>query len=338
MLNLFRVREWLLVKLLFNLAVGLVFLLSGQVKASEMIMPLLLIFLYILSVGAFGYFVNDVFDKKADVKSGKPTKGVMLPGVATIAIPLILLGVATIPFVFIFSAPQHYLLLVGIHVFLLFTYSVPYIKIKTSFFGLFWDALYSYVMPALISVAIVRQCCIIPGITAFQMVLPIIWLGLLGLRSILNHQIADYEYDVKSEIHTFVISTGRKLAVKVSVIITVAELVFFVFMLVFAFDFLWKIVMLSLFLFVITEVILSHKNFLNMYSKGGVWAVINQFYDYYLFMGIMLWMAWQIHISFLALPAVFIIYRLSFHKWFYHHVVLWIYYKVKGGKRKIMGK
>jgi 4-hydroxybenzoate polyprenyltransferase len=313
-------------------------LLNAQVKAPEMIVPLLLIFLYILCIGAFGYFVNDVFDKKADVKSGKPIKSVKLSRVASIAIPLILLSVATIPFVFIFSAPQHYLLLVGIHVLLLFTYSVPYIKIKASILGLFWDALYSYVMPALITVAIVRQCCIIPDITPFRTALPIIWLSLLGLRSILNHQIADYEYDVKSGIHTFVVSVGRRLAVKVSVIITVAELVFFVFMLVFAFDFLWKIVLLSLFLFVITEVILSNKNFLKMYNKGGVWAVINQFYDYYLFMGVMLWMAWQMHPACLLIPAVFVIYRLHLHKWFYYHVVLWIYFKVKGGKRKIMGK
>jgi len=336
--KLFRLKEWLVVKLLFNLAIGIFLLLSADVKPVAMAMPVMLIMLYITTVGAFGYFINDLFDKETDLRSGKTDKKIHLSLFARIIIPICLLLAASTPYVFLLEAPGKYLVFLFVHAALLFTYSVPGIKLKTNILALLWDALYSYVMPAIITLEIVRQCCVIHDLTMTQKIVPIIWLLLIGIRSLLNHQLKDIYADTMGGIKTFVITTGSKTAYRISVIVTSVEIILLTILVVAVFDLLWKIVILALLLFAVIEVIFLNKSFKKMFHDRKVWAVINHFYDYYLFMGVMLWMAWQVHVSFLIFPAVFIVYRLTLHQWFYHHVVLWIYYKVKGGKRKIMGK
>ena len=109
-------------------------------------------------------------------------------------------------------------------------------------------------------------------------------------------------------------------------------------MTVFLFGFLWETETLAMLLFLIVELLFLNKQLLVLYNKNGIGTLINQFYDYYLFMGIMLWMAWEIHPAFAVVPAVFFVHRLNLHIWFYHHIVLWVYYKARGVKRKIMGR
>jgi len=333
--KLFRLKEWLLVKLLFNLAIGLFLLLSANVGLIAMAMPLMLIIFYITTVGAFGYFINDLFDKEADLKSGKADSKMHLSLTARIIIPICLLAVASLPFVFLLETPGKYLVFLFIHAALLFTYSVPGIKLKTNTWALLWDALYSYVMPALITMEVVRQCCGIHDLTLVQKIVPIIWLLLIGIRSLLNHQLKDIKADTMAGIKTFVITTGSKTAYSISVIVTSLEIIIFAILVIAIFDVLWKIVILALLLFAVVEIILLNKTFNKMFNDGKIWAIINQFYDYYLFMGILLWMAWKIHPAFVVVPVFFIIYRLSAHTWFYHHFILWFYFKIRGAESKI---
>ena len=245
---------------------------------------------------------------------------------------------ASLPYVFLLEAPGRYLVFLFVHAALLFTYSVPGIKLKTNILALLWDALYSYVMPALITVEIVRQCCVIHDLTMTQKIVPIIWLLLIGIRSLLNHQLKDIKADTMAGIRTFVITAGSKTAYSISVIVTSIEIILFAILVIAVFDVSWKIVLLALLLFAVVEVIFLNKSLKKMFHDGKIWAVINHFYDYYLFMGVMLWMAWEIHPAFVVVPVLFIIYRLSLHAWFYHHVVLWFYFKIRGAVSKIAEK
>jgi len=295
----------------------------------------MLIMLYITTVGAFGYFINDLFDKETDLRSGKTDKKIHLSLFARIIIPICLLLAASTPYVFLLEAPGKYLVFLFVHAALLFTYSVPGIKLKTNILALLWDALYSYVMPAIITLEIVRQCCVIHDLTMTQKIVPIIWLLLIGIRSLLNHQLKDIYADTMGGIKTFVITTGSKTAYSISVIVTSIEIIIFAILVIAVFDVLWKIVILALLLFGAIEVILLNKSLKKMLNNGKAWDVINHFYDYYLFMGILLWLAWKIHPAFFVVPVFFIIYRLSAHTWFYHHVILWFYFKIRGAMKKM---
>ena len=328
--KVFRINEWLLAKLLFNLAIGLFLLLVADSGSRAMFKPVMLIILYITSVGAFGYFINDLFDRKTNFKSGQDCKKAKLPLSARILIPAALLAAASFPFVFLLENPRNYLVFLFIHVILLFTYSVPGMKIKNNVLGLFWDALYSYAMPALICSEIVRQCYVIKDLTMAQTIFPLVWLLLLGLRSIINHQLKDLSVDTLSGIKTFVIAIGSKAAYKMSLIITALEIIIFAIIVVAVFDVLWKIAALALLFFTIIEAIFLHTSLKKMFHDGKFWAVLNHFYDYYLFMGVMFLMAWQFNPLYLLVPVFYFLYRLSFFKWFYHHVILWIYYKTLG--------
>lgn len=332
--RLFRVREWLMAKWLFNLAIALVLLTGAKCTPLAMLRPGLLIMWYVLCIGAFGYFINDLFDAESDRRSGKPAQR-PLPGFLKPGIPLLLILAGTLPYLFLLDHPGRYLILLLLQVLLLFTYAVPGIKMKQYFPGLIWDALYSYVLPALIAAELVRQCTGLPVLSVLQQVLALGWLSFLGLRSILNHQLGDLENDVRAGIRTFTVTAGEEVSYRMLQVCSIMEGITFMAMVYFAFEPLWGMVLLSFILYFFIEVILGFRSFQRTSGKGQWWVLLNHFYDYYLFMGIMLWMSWTVHPAFVLIPAVYAIFRLDLLRWFWHHILLWLYYKTLGLFRRI---
>ena len=224
---MFRMREWLPVKLLFNFMLVAYFWQIASIKNGFSSPSILLIVAYIVSIGSFAYFVNDIFDIKTDKLSGKNNYNSNLPLVLKIIIPLLLLLIAIVPAVYYLPNYNRYLVLLLIHICTIVAYSIPWIRLKKNILGLLVDSFYAYVLPGVISIEIAIQTANIEVFSLKYFVPVLLWLGFVGLRSIINHQLKDFENDILANQETFITKIGKPRGKQLSVIIIVLELFLF---------------------------------------------------------------------------------------------------------------
>jgi 4-hydroxybenzoate polyprenyltransferase len=328
-------REWLPVKLLFNLMLAAIFWNICSTSNEVSFLPVLLIVCYIFCMGAFAYFINDIFDADIDRLSGKLNYISKLPIWLKISIPLMLLGVALSLSLYLIPKANTYLILLLLHFCFIVAYSIPGVRLKRNIGGLFVDALYAYVLPGLISIEIVLQTTQLDILTIQNFMPAIMWLGFLGFRSIINHQLGDFKNDTVAGQVTYIIKIGKAKGQILSSIFVVAELIAFVVAVAFLFSYVWQIIAAAVLLFVFSEFIINGILPKKQEKKRNFLGLLNQFYDYYLLMGLMVVWARDWHIGFIYVPILFFIIRFSILKWIYYRIVLWLFYKSKGLMRRI---
>lgn len=151
-------------------------------------------------LAAFGYIVNDYFDRVADRLVGKSNFFNNSPiRSAVISIAVIITGFST------WSMLPLKPLTVGLlflELVLLFIYSAPLFRLKNRIAGVFVDAAYSRLIPVL---TVLSFSEIQPQSTILFVS---IWMLLAGTRNILLHQVSDLGNDQLAKEHTTVMRIG----------------------------------------------------------------------------------------------------------------------------------
>lgn len=276
--RLFRMKEWFVAKLSFNSLLMICCLFLNHQSISENWLAFLLFFSYLLFTGTFGYFLNDLTDRKSDAAAGK----VNMSGVLILWQSIVLLGLlfvlSFLPVLFLKNGGVYALLLAAQYV-LILSYSLPYIRLKTHVLGVFCDALYSYVLPAIIAVFLVFDTHVLHINTIFYPL--VVWLFFIGLRSILSHQRGDYEVDKTAGQRTFVLRLGQKFSRKIHVLSFDLELLAFVVVCAFLPLGLLYALMIGLAMFLLFDVFLE-KQFPFLTLKSSMQAVDNLYNIYFI--------------------------------------------------------
>ncbi|MDD3877293.1 MAG: UbiA family prenyltransferase [Bacteroidales bacterium] len=336
---LFRIKDWIVSKFLFNLTLllGISFFVNPTLTYS--IKSVALLFIYIATIGAFGYFINDCFDIESDKKSGKTNVTDKIGLSLKILISFSLISVCVIFFYFSIISIKSFLYLLGTQVVLLLLYSVPETKIKQNIIGLIADALFSYVLPACITIFIGLRTFEWTFFTESYFFTAFFWLFILGLRSILMHQQKDYYNDTLAGNRTFTIQIGEKQAAKITGFLMIFEVILFVFTAFLLPYCLGTTVIIAFFLFVTIEWLNNVSLIKSVNNLNDISSFLNVYYNYYLFSALGLWLGIQINAFYLLFFAVFILIKYEkiyfLLEKFYHKVILFIYYKSKGVIRRI---
>lgn len=149
---------------------------------------------------AFGYFINEFFDKKDDLIAGKINKLSLLSLPKQFLLFLFISILCFSPWLFLpADANSYWLILAEIASFLL--YSLPFFRLKKSiFFAGILDALYAYLLPGLLSF---HTYALVSGLDVkIHPVLFFVSIFFIGYRNIFLHQIKDVLGDKKAKLKT----------------------------------------------------------------------------------------------------------------------------------------
>ena len=161
--------------------------------------------LSIFCVASYGHIINDIFDQNADRLANKVNRLASVRPAYRVLLTLAFLTGGFLP-----ALIAHYsfgvLSLLALNYLWPTIYSIPGTRLKEKgLLGVACDALGSHITPTLFVLALFAKAAPAgssPGQAGFALVATI-WAGVLGLKGILHHQIADRENDVQSGIATF---------------------------------------------------------------------------------------------------------------------------------------
>ena len=189
-----------------------------------LIRDLVLFIVAAIGVAAFGHVVNDLADIRTDELAGKPNQLAGLSGGTQTAIVVATLAAGLLPWIWLPTSPAVWTLLAA-EVMLLVVYSVRPIRLKDrSSAGVAADALYAYVVPVLLTIAVFTEVTgaerpswlLLGAVTA--------WMSLMGLRGILWHQIGDLAHDRRAGVHTLATRIGAENGTRILGAVVVVEL------------------------------------------------------------------------------------------------------------------
>lgn len=169
------------------------------------LLALALFLLAFVGVAAYGHLVNDLGDLSFDARAGKANALAGRPPWLRAALLGLSLGLGLAPWA-AWPWPAPWALYgVGLQLALLTAYALPPVRLKTrSLAGVLTDALYAYVVPALITWAAWSPVPAAVGLLAPLLV----WASCAGLRGILNHQLLDLSNDLRSGVATLATQWG----------------------------------------------------------------------------------------------------------------------------------
>jgi 1,4-dihydroxy-2-naphthoate octaprenyltransferase len=161
-----------------------------------------------VSIAAFGYLLNDFYDREADILSGKNNILSTYNFAAAFSIVLLSLAIGLVSW-FFFNAGTPANILMILQLAALFAYSAPPLRLKTKgIFGVLTDSFYAHINPVLI---VLFSFGFFNHLTSEKLVFGLILVPVLllkGIRNILLHQVEDRKNDAKSGNKTFVSENG----------------------------------------------------------------------------------------------------------------------------------
>lgn len=165
--------------------------------------------LSIFSVAIYGHVINDIFDQEADRLASKVNHVAALRPVCRVLLAGAFLIAGFLP-ALIADYSIGVLSLLMLNYLWPTIYSIPITRLKEKgLFGVASDAMGSHITPTLFILALFATSAPAgspTGQTGFALVATL-WAGVLGLKGILHHQIADRDNDVQSGIVTFATRT-----------------------------------------------------------------------------------------------------------------------------------
>lgn len=155
----------------------------------------------ILGIGSFGHLINDLFDIAADRLAGKNNRMAMLATWQRIALLLLSLSVALLPWLLLPWDLFTVVLMTAEFLFLL-AYAVPPVRLKErAFWAIVADAAYAYAIPAVMAAHtffLAAEQGPHPGL----LIALFCWQFLLGMRHYLNHLAIDRSNDLATRTPT----------------------------------------------------------------------------------------------------------------------------------------
>lgn len=167
-----------------------------------------------IGVSGLGYFINDLADRDSDRAAGILNGA---EGLSRRQIALVIAFFATafvLPWIFYFPVNRLLTGLLLAQVLLYLAYAVPPLRLKDrGLAGLLADAVYAHANPALIGA---YTFFLVTG-SSYTNFYPycwtlVAWQFVFGLRSILQHQLADFHHDKTAGSKTFVVAFGANPA------------------------------------------------------------------------------------------------------------------------------
>ncbi len=198
--------KWWNAKVAPVVAVAGLCLLAGPPATGGDLVRLLLFVVSAIGIAAFGHLVNDAADRDDDVRAGKPNPLVTWTGARIGGAVLLALTVGLVPWAFLDTRPVARVFLV-VEPLLLIAYAVSPLRLKgRGMLGALTDATYAYVIPLVWTLTVFAAPGPLPlAVTAALAV----WALLVGLRSILWHQLEDLDGDRRVGARTAVVRLGR---------------------------------------------------------------------------------------------------------------------------------
>ncbi len=163
-----------------------------------------------VGIAAFGHVLNDLADIRTDAIAGAPNQMAPLSPPARAGVLLATLLAGLLPWVWL-PRTGTVLALLGTEVGLLTVYSLRPIRLKDrAAAGVLADALYAYVVPIMLTVAVFVQIGGVPA-PGWSILAPVaVWMLLMGLRGILWHQIGDLAHDRRAGVRTLATRIGAE--------------------------------------------------------------------------------------------------------------------------------
>jgi len=208
-LTLVRWNDWHDVRIPFVFIVILYFQYTTAFLGNGPIVYVKCIFLVLFSVFfyAFLFLSNDYFDFNQDVRAAKGSKHrnrtlmlLLIPVLFITGIIFLRLSWNTYSFMSIFVASVGY----GLS----FYYSSPPLRFKEK-----------KIWGIVVGATILRPMCILMLLAGlalterqFEIILFMTWMEIIGIRTMMFHQIDDYHNDRRAHVRTFVTTYGKKLA------------------------------------------------------------------------------------------------------------------------------
>lgn len=154
-----------------------------------------------LLIGIGGYFLNDLFDQKADRLAKKFNVTSLLN---KNLLTLIIIGLWFIGFYFVYTLSVKASLFLIMQFIALLLYSATPFRFKErGVLGVITDALYAHVIPELILLSIIREYTEIPY---WLWAMFLLFTFSIGIRDILIHQVQDFKNDSRSNTSTYVLN------------------------------------------------------------------------------------------------------------------------------------
>jgi 4-hydroxybenzoate polyprenyltransferase len=172
----------------------------GNVRVADVAVRLSAVLVSILCVAAYGHVVNDVFDIEADRRAGKPNAMAQRGRGAQASLATTLFVAPFLPALLV-PYPGWSIGLLLLNLLLPTIYSIPGTRLKErGVMGLIADVGGSHLLPTLF---LLTALGLGGSDSRHFTVVAALWSCALGVKGILNHQVADRENDLASGTSTF---------------------------------------------------------------------------------------------------------------------------------------
>lgn len=207
-----RSEKWWNAKVAPVVAVAGLCLLAGPTATGDDLVRLLLFVVSAVGIAAFGHLVNDAADREDDVRAGKANPLVTWSSgrIGAAVVAALVVGVA--PWAFLDTRPVARVFLV-VELVLLIAYAVAPVRLKgRGLLGALTDAAYAYAVPLVWTLTVFAAPGPLPAAVTGALAA---WSLLVGLRSILWHQLEDLDGDRRVGARTAAVRLGRDRTVSV---------------------------------------------------------------------------------------------------------------------------
>ena len=212
----FRLSEPWRYKAPFLISVVYFFLYVNSVRFADALLAVACALCTICGFAGVGYLSNDVSDREADVKAGKPNATVGL-SLGRLAALFALFGAgAVLPWVMFVPVDRTWVALLVLEFLLFALYAVPPFRLKErGLLGPLTDAMYAHANPALLAAYTMH---LVTGKRYSQALWWIAslwtWQLFVGLRNIIRHQMTDAAHDRDAGTVTWVTRAGQQAAAR----------------------------------------------------------------------------------------------------------------------------
>ena len=194
----------------FLISVPYYVLVIGSVSLGKALGAILGSSLTILGIAGIAYLLNDLADRDADAKAGKPNFALNRRPSMLLALALLFSALALVPWFVVLPLRLMTAGLLAFELALFLAYSLPPVRLKDrGGLGVIADALYAHANPALLAAF---TFALIGGVVDDALIpfIPVLglWQLVLGLRNILLHQLLDLEHDEAAGTLTWVARLG----------------------------------------------------------------------------------------------------------------------------------
>jgi 4-hydroxybenzoate polyprenyltransferase len=191
-------------------AAALTLLAAPTLDGVELLVDLALFLIATVGIAAFGHVLNDLADIRTDALAGAPNQMAPLSVPARFGVLATTILAGLLPWIWL-PRSSATIALLATEILLLTIYSLPPIRLKDrAAGGVLADALYAYVVPVLLTVAVFTRLGGIGG-PGWMILAPVtLWALLMGLRGILWHQIGDLAHDRRAGVRTLATRIGAE--------------------------------------------------------------------------------------------------------------------------------